>query len=510
MKKSRQIEPPSIPVLCLFLSILLFSCVQPQRLTPSLPGEHLTILYINDLHGELEPFALEQGKKVGGAARLASLIDKIREENRQIGRHTLFLVAGDVFLGTSMSAFFQGEAEFKFLNQISPDAMTVGNHEFDFGWEVLQRRVATARFPIISANIYRSGQRSFPPLLVKELGGRLRLVVLGLITPDTARIANPSTISGLTFADPVAEAKKIAVEADRRKSIFIGLTHTGLEIDKRLAAEVPELDVIVGGHDHIALPEPLKIGRTLITQAENRGLFLGRLDVFVEGGQLVKTSGRLIPITEELPEDKEVEQIVSSYRTELDRRLKVVLGKSNVRLIGESNRIRREETNLGNLVADIMRAAAGTEVALINGGSIRGSIEVGPITLEDIWRVFPYESRLVRLELSGKQIEEALVHSIRLPPGQSGGFLQISGLNMTIGPSGLKDIRFQTKPLEANRFYSVTVTDFMFTGGDGYEMFQKGRNYSFPSPLIRDLLISYVTQNKEISRELDGRIRRQP
>ncbi|MBI2351798.1 MAG: 5'-nucleotidase C-terminal domain-containing protein [Deltaproteobacteria bacterium] len=458
----------------------------------------------------MEPFRSEEEKMVGGAARLATLIDQIRAENSRLGRHTLFLVAGDLFLGTPMSAIFKGEAEVKFLNQTQADVLTLGPHEFDFGREILQERIQQANFAVISANVYKGRERLFPPVVVKNLPGGLRVAILGLITPDSARVVNPSTVPDLIFTDPVAEAKALVPEIKRSSDLLIALTHTGLELDKRLAQEAPGLDLIIGGHDHIALAEPLKVGEVWIGQAKNRGQFLGRIDLRFEGKKVVKAAGTLIPITEELAENREVKALVSSYRTKLGQKLREVVGNTRARLDGEAEKIRRMETNLGNLVADIMRQAATTEIALVNGGTIRGSIEVGPITLEDVWRVFPYDSQLVRLELSGSQIEEVLNHSVSLGPGLTGGFLQVSGLSFVIGRSGPEDIRVHGEPLRKDRFYSVAITDFMLAGGDGYGHFKKGRSRLEHPFLIRDLFLDYLKENKEISPHIEGRIRRQP
>ena len=491
------------------LFFLLSFAALPGHSQPRDP-EYLTILHFNDLHGQLEPFGTEGEKRAAGAARLATLIHGIREENVRLGRHTLLLVAGDLFLGSSLSALSRGEAELKILNRVHPDVFTLGNHEFDFGMGVLQERVRDATFPVVSANIYYKGkERLFPPVIFKDIGS-FRVAILGLITPDTAQLAHPDSIAGITFSDPVAEANKLAPDIRRRSDLFIALTHTGLEIDKRLAQEVPGLDVIIGGHDHIALQEPLKVGNVWIAQAQNRGLFLGRLDLKIEGNKAVKVGGALIPVTEELAEDREIKEIISSYRNKFEHKLKVVVGKTRVRLIGEPEKIRTLETNLGDLVADVMRKAAGTEISLVNGGSIRGSIEEGPVTLEDIWRVFPYDSQLARVELTGSRIEEVLSHSVSLGPGLTGGFLQLSGLSFVIGPSGPEDIRIQGSPLERDRYYSIAITDFMLAGGDGYGHFQKGRNQLLHPLLIRDLLLDYLKENKEISPAAEGRIRRLP
>ncbi len=508
VKKRRQAKSFPANLLVFFFPLFFFLFFAPFS-SHSQPrqAEYLTILYFNDLHGQLEPFRAEEGKRAGGAARLAALIEKIREENTRLGRHTLLLVAGDLFLGSSLSALFKGEAELKFLNRIHPDAITLGNHEFDFGMGVLQERLKEATFPVASANIYKGKERLFPPVVFKDIGG-FRVAILGLITPDTAQLAHPDKIAGITFGDPVAVANNLALDIRRKSDLLIALTHTGLEIDKKLAQEVPGLEVIIGGHDHIALPEPLKVGSVWICQAQYRGLFLGRLDLKIGGEKAVKVGGALIPIAEELAEDREVKEMVASYRGKFEHKLKEVVGRTRARLVGEPEKIRRMETNLGNLVADVMRKAAGTEIALVNGGSIRGSIEEGAVTLEDIWRVFPYDTQLAQVELSGGEIEKVLGHSVGLGPGLTGGFLQLSGLSFVIGPSGPEDIRIQGNPLERERYYSMAITDFMLAGGDGYSHFQKGRNRLLRPFLIRDLLLDYLKENKEISPTVEGRIRR--
>jgi len=447
---------------------------------------------------------------VGGAARLATLVNRIREENRRLGRHTLFLVAGDLFLGSSLSALFKGEAEIKFLNRLRPDAMTLGNHEFDFGMEVLQERIQKAMFPVVSANTYKGRERLLPPVIFKDMGGRLRVAILGLITPDTAQLAHPDKIAGITFSDPVAEGNNLASEIKRKSDIFVALTHTGVEIDKKLAQDVPGLDVIIGGHDHIAIPEPLVANGALICQAQYRGLFLGRLDLRIDGKTVVKVGGVLIPVTEELPEDKEIKEMIASFRAKLDQKLKEVVGRTGVPLVGEAEKIRIMETNLGNLVADLMRAAANTEIALVNSGSIRGSIEKGVITLEDVWRIFPYDNQLARVEMTGDQIEEVISHSVSLGRGLIGGFLQLSGLSFVIGPTGPQNIRVQGNRVEKNRIYSVAITDFLLAGGDGYGHFKKARNRLERPFLIRNLFLDYLKENKEISPHIEGRIRREP
>lgn len=510
MKKPRETRLfPFCALLLVFLLPAVLSCAARPGRPQAAQAGHLTILHLNDLHGQLEPFSPDKGKLAGGAARLAALVEGIRAENRRLGRHTLLLMAGDLFLGSSLSAFYKGEAELDFLNRLSPDAMTLGNHEFDFGMDVLHERIRQARFPVISANAYRGRDRLLPPVAFKDVAG-LRVGVLGLITPDTAQLAHPDKIAGITFSDPVAETKKLAAEVRAGSDLFIALTHTGVEADKRLAGEVPALDVVIGGHDHVALLEPLKVGDVWICQAQYRGLFLGRVDLKIDGKKITKVGGRLIPVAEELPEHEEVKAMVASYRAKIDQKLKEVVGKNRVRLVGEAEMVRSMETNLGNLVADVMREAARTEIALVNGGSIRASIEEGPITLEDIWRVFPYDSQVVRLELSGRQIEEVLSHSVSLRPGLTGGFLQVSGLSFVIGPSGPRQIRVHGKPLDRERLYSIAITDFMHAGGDGYSHFRKSRNALLQPLLIRDLLLAYLKKNKEISVVSEGRIQRRP
>ncbi|HUS80446.1 MAG TPA: metallophosphatase, partial [Armatimonadota bacterium] len=245
-------------------------------------AEELTVLHFNDFHGNL--LIPDEGKP-GGIARIATVEQQVREANEARGADTLMLVAGDVLQGTPMSTVFRGEPDFKCLNILPVDAMCLGNHEFDYGMPNLHRLIDMADFPLLSANIRRKldDTQVFPGVVTRTVGGE-KVVIIGLTTPETNVTTMPSNVANIEFLDPVEVARtlcrRIMGQGDH---LIIALTHLGYEEDLKLAAAVPDLDVIVGGHSHTLIEQPGIVGNTIVVTAEAYGKWVGQLDLDVEG-----------------------------------------------------------------------------------------------------------------------------------------------------------------------------------------------------------------------------------
>lgn len=469
----------------------------------------LTILYFNDLHGNLEPFKRpEDPRPVGGIARMAALVRRIERENRAAGRATILLEGGDVLQGTPMSAVFRGDPDVEVFNRMGVDAMTLGNHEFDFGQKNLRRLVAKARFPIVSANVYAGRRRFVPPWTMLTPAPGLRVAVIGLTTTETPETTFPTNVAGLRFTDPVAEASQLAARLERRADLVVALTHIGIEEDRRLAREVPQVDVVIGAHNHLLVDPPERVGDTVVCQAFERGLYLGRLDLEIRNGKAVVTRSELIPIDDRLPEDPSIATLVRAYARQLDRRLDVVVGRTKTVLEGERAVVRTRETNLGNLVADLMREAARADVALMNSGGIRAGIDAGPVTLKEVLTAFPFDNMVVAVKLPGSAIRAALERSASLEPDDlPGGFLQVSGLSYAIEGGRAVDIRVGGVPLDDARIYTVAMTNFTFAGGDGYTLFrEQSRGHSDTGLVLNNLVIERLRTGGEVNAMVEGRI----
>lgn len=467
--------------------------------------ERLTILHLNDYHGHWEPFIPQgQHQPLGGFARIAEKIEDIYEHNYLRFIPTLVLEAGDILQGTVQSSVFRGEADMALRNPLWWTASAVGNHEFDYGLANLINLAAQAKFPFLAANIAGLDNPPWKPyIIIKE--GDLRIAVFGLTTADTPFTTHPKNVKGLKFLDPIPRARELIKELKPQADLIIALTHIGYDLDKRLAREVPGINVIVGGHSHTRMTTPTLIGSTIIVTAFEYGEFLGRLELNLKNKQVTGHTWELIPITPDIPEHKKTAALIAQYRAKLDKRLTEAVGWAKVDLLGTREAVRRKETNLGDLVADAIREATGTEIALVNGGSIRQGILAGPITLMDVISVLPFDDTIVTLKLTGQQIEQALNRSVKLSPDE-GGFLQVSGLKFKVEKGRAADIMVNGKPLTPGQTYKVAMSDFLAAGGDGFVIFLQGKDYYNTGLLPREAFIAYIKPRGTLEGATDTRI----
>ncbi|HHY32527.1 MAG TPA: multifunctional 2',3'-cyclic-nucleotide 2'-phosphodiesterase/5'-nucleotidase/3'-nucleotidase [Firmicutes bacterium] len=497
-----------VGMLVFLLSLL---CALPAVAAQSASG-HIVILYSNDIHGRLESFKPSgSDQAMGGVVKLATLVEDVVKRE---GKNVLILNAGDSIHGTNIVNLFEGKPMVEALEAVGVEAMAVGNHEFNYGQPVLLERAQEAGFPFLSANTIqeKDGRALLPGVLIVSVGS-IRVGILGLSPLDTYTSTHPKNVQGLEFVDPIRIASWMVpfLREQENVDLVIALTHIGYEDDKRLAAAVPGIDIIVGGHSHTKLEKPEKVGDTIIVQAGEYAQYLGRLDVTVEGGKVTTFAGELLPVGADVADDPAVGAIVSTYGSQLDEKLSVVVGESLVPLDGERSNVRTRETNLGNLVADIMREAGQADIGFTNGGGIRASIDAGPITVGEIFTTLPFDNTLVVLEVTGANIKAALEHSVSAYPEQLGGFLQVSGLKFEFDPSRpvgqrVTSVTVGGAPLDPNKLYTVATNDFTAAGGDGYDML-KGSKVLFSSgELLRDVMARYIQEAGKIAPEVEGRI----
>ncbi len=496
-------------VYALFVILAVGSAGLPARALPR--ARTLTILYFNDIHGHLEPWKPDAKSEatIGGIARIASLVERVRKQNRSRGRATILLQGGDVLQGTPLSAVYQGEPDIECFNLMGVDAMVIGNHEFDFGQSNIAKLVERAKFPILSANVFRTDGRPYARASTVIEKGGLRIGVLGLTTSETPRTTFPTNVEGLTFDDPIQVAKYAIPVLEPHCDLVVALTHLGVPDDRRLASSVPGIDVIVGGHTHAKLPNPERVGNTVIVQAQDYGRYLGRLDLRVDAdGKVTTEHSELIPIDGTIPESKATLDTVARYSGKLKERLSMFVGTTNVLLDGHRPTVRSQETTLGNLMADLARNAAHTDIALINSGSLRASILPGKVTFGDILTTLPFNTVVLSVKLPGKTIREMLSMSASFKPeDQIGGFLQVSGVRFVIENGQAKEIFVGDEPLEDSRIYSVALPDFLLVGGDGYSMIAPATIERIDTGIVlTGLLVEHFRNRGIISAQIEGRI----
>jgi 5'-nucleotidase / UDP-sugar diphosphatase len=494
----------------------LLGCAGPDLHKAGPPKIPVTILFFNDLHGYLRPFEIKTDKghqMVGGIARLATLIESIRKDNDRNQIKTIVLVAGDILQGTAMSTIFKGEPDVKSFNAVGVDALTVGNHEFDFGLENFNKLKAQAAFPFLSANILEkhSGSRLCPASITITLAGDLSITIIGVTTRHLLDTTKAENVAALDVMDPLASVLPVYNQSRRRGPVVL-LSHCRHKTDRAIARAIPELAAIIGGHDQILMAPHRRVGPVPIFQAFEKGRYLGRIDLEIDAAtqEADVVSHAYIPVTKDIAPHPQVAGIVSDYGRKLEGRFTAVIGHSTTMLNGERDCVRYEETTLGNFIADIMVARTGAQAALINSGGLRASINPGPVTVEDVFKAIPYNNELVLVKLSGSDIVQVLNRSVRgRREDEDGGFLQVSNLFFEIQGRRAQNIRIgkNRDPIRPEQVYTVVIPAFLASGGDDHTVFvDKPRTRT--RLLLRDLVVDTVKARGVIAAEVKSRIKR--
>jgi 5'-nucleotidase/UDP-sugar diphosphatase len=502
------------------LALVVILAVFIGGLTPSWAGERvqIRILYLNDFHGFAEPHQpIGSLGQIGGIAFLAGEVNRLRQE-----RPTLLLSAGDMIQGHPWANLFEGKSTIEVMNAMGFSAMVLGNHEFDYGQKILTIRIKEAQFPILTANIL--GLPGIQPYLIKEIAG-IKIAIIGLVTEETPIATHPKNVEGLTFISAQESTQKALQELGHRPDLVLVLSHLGLPADRRLAQSVKGINVIIGGHTHTRIETPAKINDTIIVQAWEHAKVLGVLDLTIQDRKVITFQGKLIPIGPDRQKpDPLVTKIVDHYKNQSAAMLDEIIGEALVDLQGKGARSR--ETNLGDLVADVLREETKADVALMNAGGLRADILKGPIRMKDLFSVLPFPNHLVVLRVTGLELKEILEYGLSDLSGTGGQFPQVSGIRLhyqspTSSGQRITSIWVQEKPLDPETWYTLATNDFLVAGGDGYGMLkeiiqnkndeqaQKPRVILFDSGReIRDIIINFIKEKKQISTTLDRRIQK--
>jgi 2',3'-cyclic-nucleotide 2'-phosphodiesterase (5'-nucleotidase family) len=497
------------PVVALVALFLL--CCSPPGVAVSGPAVHVTILHVNDFHGRLlpaQPKSALDNAPTGGAALLAG---RIRQEREKNPGGTVLLSAGDMFQGTPASNLFHGAPVLEIMNSAAFDAMALGNHEFDWGVDVLRELRAGSAFPFLSATIADNAGRILPPIapyvMMERMG--IRIAVVGVSTPDTPYTTRRDNVEGLDFLDPAVALPEVLRQVrSKGAAVVVVLSHLGFEEDRKLASAVPGIDLIVGGHSHTTVTAPVRVGGTVVAQAGSHGMYLGvvRFEVDPESGSVsYRDSGSgLLPVSAAAgaPAEPDVSRIVEGYQARLAGEFRRVVGTAEVDLVRNGD----AESNVGNLLCDAARTATGADVAFMNAHGIRADLPRGEITMEQVYTVLPFENTLVTVELSGKGILSALERSATL----ESGMLQVSGMKMRVDlsrPKGgrVSDALIGGAPLDPKRRYRVALNDFLAAGGDRFDSFREGSG-AVPGGNFRDAVLEYLRTRSPVRPRVEGRI----
>ncbi len=489
-------------------------------------AHRLSVVHINDFHSRHDPVdgrALGCGAEdgcFGGSPRLASAIRAARAEAEAEGRAVLQLDAGDQFQGSLFYTALHGEAELAVMHAVGAEAMAVGNHEFDNGPATLARFIRGARFPVLSANIDAGGELAglIRPYALFERAG-LRIAVVGLTTEDTRVSSSPGP--DVRFLPPApAMARAAAAARAEGAAVVLALSHLGLPADLALAAAVPGIAAIVGGHTHTLLsntepgaagPHPMIAGDTLIVQAGAYGRYVGRLDMdLAADGTVLAHGGACRHIGLDVAPAPDVAVIVAGYAAPLEAARRKVVGQLPAAM--EVTGCRIAECALGDLLADAMLAGdRDAEVAIANAGGIRTGLPAGTVTLGDVIGMLPFGNTLSTSKVSGAVLRAALLHGLSL--AGRGGFPQVAGLRIGWHPLdpaattiAVRSRNGDYEPLEPGRMYGLATNNFIRGGGDGYTMLRDGAVDPYDlGPALEDLAAARIAASPG-RQATDGRI----
>ncbi|HID88081.1 MAG TPA: bifunctional metallophosphatase/5'-nucleotidase, partial [Anaerolineae bacterium] len=527
-------------VVGLILTLLLLSLGSAMAQPTAAPDAvQITILHTNDFHGRLEP----DYKGRGGSAYIQTYINQVEAE---VGVDNVVLLdAGDVFLAAPpISQLLLGESTIDIYNMMGYQVAAVGNHEFDKGQEVLQERIAQSTFPWVSANILLEGTMDHPDwvspyvtLTVGAAGNETTLGIIGLTTDETPVVTVKGATAGLEFQDLTEAVLRYYDEVRAQSDALIVLAHMGTEDSgpyKGLVTVAQELmdagkpvDLMIGGHQHQALFEPVMVGDTAIVSAGKYGRYVGRVDVSIDPATKTLTVDdytlTTITTTAFTP-DPEIEARVAYWAEQVAPIIEQPVGTTMVSIYRDYN----NESAMGNLVTDGMRWKAdllddgelnGTvEIAFTNPGGLRADIEIPvgatlpyTITWGDTFNVMPFGNTLYLMDLTGAQIQELLDQAATLYKG----ILQSSGITWywyndcncdTPTVWGAYNAKVGGEPLDPDRVYRVVTNDFLAGGRDAWVTFAEGTNRWNTYYDMQEAVNEYIGLHSPISPAVEGRI----
>lgn len=469
-----------------------------------IPSRNLVIFYTSNLRGQIKPFSGtvldRQYEQIGGLAFIKGFITETSTALNFKPEETLLLDTGDALFGTAEASLTMGEVPLRLMHKAGYDAMTIGNFEFEYGFERLKFFLNSGNVPMLSCN-YRDVTSpvgdTFKPSILIEKGG-VKVGIVGLGHGQLARNTRQDNIVNVEVTDMRTSVQQAAAQlkAQGAELIILISHHPEVGALENPAAVFPDIDVIIG--DLIG-PGAVVNGRPLVCQtAPNRGGGVGMVKISYVGGKwdVAKGFQRLFTIdASKIKPDLELVTEISRIEAKIDSLLdEVITTCANPFSISHT-----EESTIGNLIADSMRATAQTQIALTNSGGIKATLSQGPVTLRNLYDILPFENNLVAMDLFGWQIENLIEESLT---GKT-GFLQASGINCiysSSNPPGFRIIQIDINdvPLEYNKTYSVTVNDFMHTNDTDWPELANAQNAKVKG-LVRENLEKYLRNLPNLS-----------
>lgn len=478
-----------------------------------------TILHSNDMHGDfLAEVEGSGGTLIGGLALLSGYLNKVRDEEENV----LYVIAGDMVQGSMIDSEFRGISTMEIMNYLSPDVVTLGNHELDYGLPHLLFLEKMANFPIVNSNLYikKYHRRLMRPYEIIQMAG-FDILFIGIITDAVLQSLKMDSqiASFISLEEAATEAGRICnAYKDEDIDLTVLLTHIGFDSDKELAAMLdPQwgVDLIIGGHSHTILEQPAMVNNILITQAGVGSDQIGRFDILVDDdtNSIVEYKWQLIPVDSNLAEpDKELQAYIGSFKKAVDRKYNTIVCRLARKL---THPLREVETELGNLLTDILAGRAGVDVMFLGSGSIRGAA-LGPlVTLGDLRSIFAYDDTLLKLTISGEQLKGVFKHIMRVDnrDGEGECYQINQGVRAVhVDATGeLESLSIHGEPVVDDGEYTICLQAFHYQNSvDNLGLTNEELTAAAPSRVVttsaRDVLEEYLQTNQHLNVKVEGRL----
>lgn len=466
------------------------------------------------LFSDIYELAEKDGR--GGYARMAAAI----KAERAKGGHVIVAHAGDALSPSVYAGFDEGAHVIDLTNHLAPDVFVPGNHEFDYGRDVFLRRMSEAKFPVLAANLTDETGVALPGIGTVKMveADGVRIGIVGLTADDSAEKSNPGTLK----ISPTVEAMRRLAPGLRREGadLVVAVVHADRREDLRLYL-AHDADVILSGDDHdLAI---LYDGKTAFAEGVSEGEALIAIDLEIEVGEeegrrVVGWRPRFRVIdTADVTPDPEMAALVARYEQALSKNLDVVVGRTGTVLDTSKALVRSAETAFGNLVTDALRESLGADVAIFNGGGIRGNrmYKAGSeLRRRDVLAELPFANKGVVVTLSGADLTRVIENGLTFAGKPAGRFLQVSGMTIVaardaVPGSKVKEIRIAGAPLDPARHYTVATNDFIASGKEGYDVVGPAERVvrELDAAPVSKIVMDFIAARGAVAPKVEGRIR---
>ncbi len=492
---------------CVAVCAVLSSLLHAEKIEKT-----FTILSVNDV------YEVDAKREVGGLAELASLI----QQEKAKAKTSVVTLNGDFLSPSLLSTHFHGTHMVEIMNRLPVDFVVFGNHEFDFGTEILKSCMDLSSFQWFGANVLTKEGELFHSAVKEKIidYDGVKIGFFGVVTPETKKL---SSGGGEVEFSAVIPAAKEAVRSlnTQGADVIVALTHLTIEEDEALAKEVQEVDLILGGHEHF--PFTKQVGKTLIHKSGCDAHYLVRFDLHIQKW-IDKDRQKHVRVVPEWSmkanyqgeKDPQLAKTIAHFQKEMDHALGEVVAQSQSPLCSHSSCVRSRETAIGNLFADAIRQAYQTDAVILNGGTIRGEYEYEAghfLTKKDILRELPFANGCCVIDLTGEELVSVLEFGLSCANQKKGGFPQVSGIRLSYeqgidGSVHIHQLQVGEDPVDSERVYQVAVSDYMSQGGDGYEMLQAKVPDDFEGDgnILYAIVCSYLSHHPKVSPGVEGRL----